>query len=148
MLLAHTAARRHRADVTRSNSTLHRISLFRAEIRNALTSSRGVHGQRLRRDSDHAIQPGAPVLLVEDDRDLADEIRAELQGDGHPVRARRQRSSRAFGSAARRRRGPHRRPHADGEDGLKLVETLRDEGNPVPVLSSARFRRSTTASAA
>ena len=28
---------------------------------------------------------GAPVLVVEDERDLAEEIRLELQASGHPV---------------------------------------------------------------
>src|ERR1700744_3629785 len=29
---------------------------------------------------------GAPILVVEDERELADEIRLELQASGHPVR--------------------------------------------------------------
>ena len=30
-------------------------------------------------------EAGAPVLVVEDERDLAEEIRLELQANGHPV---------------------------------------------------------------
>ncbi|MDE3174678.1 MAG: response regulator transcription factor [Pseudomonadota bacterium] len=75
-----------------------------------------------------------PVLLIEDERELADEIRFELQGIGHDV---------AYARTLQEGLSEARRGEAavlivdrmlNGEDGLSLVETLRGEGNPVPVL--------------
>jgi two-component system OmpR family response regulator len=75
-----------------------------------------------------------PVLLVEDERDLAAEIRDELQGVGHPVECAQ---TLEQGLSAARRGGAAVLivdRMLDGEDGLSLVQALRDEGNPVPVL--------------
>ncbi len=76
----------------------------------------------------------APILLVEDERDLADEILRTLQGDGHPVEYA-ETLEKGLSAA---RRGEAAVLIVDrmlaGEDGLSLVETLRGEGNPVPVL--------------
>jgi len=78
--------------------------------------------------------PGPPVLVVEDERDLAEEIRLELQASGHPVQL-----SETVDDALRTARsgGPavlviDRMLH--GEDGLSIIETLRGEGNATPAL--------------
>jgi two-component system OmpR family response regulator len=76
---------------------------------------------------------GAPVLVVEDERDLAEEIRLELQASGHPVELtetvddglRAARSGAAVLVIDRMLRG---------EDGLSIIETLRREGNTTPAL--------------
>ena len=77
---------------------------------------------------------GAPVLVVEDERDLAEEIRCELQASGHSVTLSDTvgdalNAVRAFGASVL---VIDRMLH--GEDGLSLVETLRNEGNSTPVL--------------
>jgi two-component system, OmpR family, response regulator len=75
-----------------------------------------------------------PILLIEDDRDLAEEIRAALQSDGYPVELAY--TFEAGLSAARHGRASvlvvDRMLH--GEDGLNLLATIRSEGNTVPVL--------------
>jgi two-component system OmpR family response regulator len=75
-----------------------------------------------------------PVLLVEDERELATEISAELRAGGYAV-AYAQTLDEGL-SAARTGEAAvlvvDRMLH--GEDGLALVEALRAEGNPVPVL--------------
>ena len=76
---------------------------------------------------------GAPILVVEDERDLAEEIRLELQASGHAVRL-----SETVDAA----RGAARSGAAvlvidrmlRGEDGLSIIERLRDEGNATPAL--------------
>jgi two-component system, OmpR family, response regulator len=76
---------------------------------------------------------GPPVLVVEDERDLAEEIRLELQASGHPVQLtetvdqalRAARSGAAVLVVDRMLRG---------EDGLSIIETLRSEGNVTPAL--------------
>ncbi len=77
---------------------------------------------------------GAPVLLIEDERDLADEICGELQGAGYRVECVQ---TLAAGLIAARR-GAVSVLIVDrmlqGEDGLSLVATLREEGNLAPVL--------------
>jgi two-component system, OmpR family, response regulator len=77
---------------------------------------------------------GPPVLVVEDERDLAEEIRLELQANGHPVQL-----SETVDDALRTARSGaaavlviDRMLH--GEDGLSIIETLRDEGNATPAL--------------
>ena len=54
---------------------------------------------------------GAAVLVVEDERDLAEEIRLELQSSGHPVRLAETVDDGLRGGAFRRR-GSDRRPDA------------------------------------
>jgi two-component system OmpR family response regulator len=74
------------------------------------------------------------VLLIEDDRELAAEICSELEASGHLVRhvetAIAGLEAARNGSAAilviDRKLGDH--------DGMSIVECLRDEGNPVPVI--------------
>jgi two-component system OmpR family response regulator len=76
----------------------------------------------------------APVLLVEDEQELAAEIRDELQRVGHDVEWA-QTLEQGLRAA---RRGEAAVLIVDrmlhGEDGLSLVQSLREEGNPVPVL--------------
>jgi two-component system OmpR family response regulator len=78
--------------------------------------------------------PRAPVLLVEDERELATEISAELRAGGYAVTHAQTLDDGL--SAARTGEAAvlvvDRMLH--GEDGLALVEALRAEGNPVPVL--------------
>ena len=76
----------------------------------------------------------APVLLVEDEQDLAAEITAELRESGYSVVC-----AQTLGEGLCAVRNGEaavvvidRMLH--GEDGLALVETLRKEGNGVPVL--------------
>jgi two-component system, OmpR family, response regulator len=79
-------------------------------------------------------QGGPPVLVVEDERDLAEEIRLELQASGYPVQL-----SETVDDALRTARSGaaavlviDRMLH--GEDGLSIIETLRGEGNATPAL--------------
>jgi two-component system OmpR family response regulator len=76
---------------------------------------------------------GPPILVVEDERDLAEEIRLELQASGHPVQLS-ETVNEALGAA---RSGAavlviDRMLH--GEDGLAIIEALRAEGNATPAL--------------
>src|SRR3984885_2626000 len=76
---------------------------------------------------------GAPVLVVEDERDLAEEIRLELQASGHTVQLfetvdeglRAARLGAAVLVIDRM---------LQGRDGLSIIETLRAEGNATPAL--------------
>lgn len=74
-----------------------------------------------------------PVLVVEDERDLAEEIRLELQASGHPVRL-----SETVEDALRAARSGAAVLVVDrmlrGEDGLSIIESLRAEGNATPAL--------------
>ena len=77
---------------------------------------------------------GAPVLVVEDEPDLAEEIRLELEANGHPVRLA---STAADGLTAARAGWASVFVFdrmLQGDDGLSVVETLRDEGVATPVL--------------
>ena len=74
------------------------------------------------------------VLVIEDERALAEEIRYELQAEGYPValaetRAEGLRVARAGGAAVLvvDRMLNH-------EDGLSILEALREEGNATPIL--------------
>jgi two-component system, OmpR family, response regulator len=74
------------------------------------------------------------VLVIEDERGLAEEIRYELQAEGYPVelaetRAEGLRAARAGGAAVL---VVDRMLH--GEDGLSILATLREEGNATPIL--------------
>lgn len=76
---------------------------------------------------------GLPVLVVEDERDLAEEIRLELQASGYQVRLSETvddglRAARAGVAALVIDR------MLDGEDGLSIIESLRAEGNATPAL--------------
>jgi two-component system OmpR family response regulator len=75
-----------------------------------------------------------PVLLIEDEPGLAEEVIAELRRLGHPVRhadtvAAGLREARTGGAAIMI---VDRMLH--GADGLSIVETLREEGVKTPVL--------------
>ena len=87
-----------------------------------------------RRDRSTEASGRAPILVVEDERDLAEEIRCELQASGHPVTL----SETVDDGLRAARTGDavvlviDRMLH--GEDGLSIIETLRSEGNATPVL--------------
>jgi two-component system OmpR family response regulator len=77
---------------------------------------------------------GLPVLVVEGERRLAEEIRLELHASGHTVQL-----SETIDDALRSARSGgiavliiDRTLH--GEDGLSIVKTLREEGNATPAL--------------
>ena len=76
----------------------------------------------------------APVLLIEDDCALAGAIRAELETCGHVVRH----AETAKAGLAAARDGSSALVIVDRmlgeEDGLSIVESLRGEGNAVPVI--------------
>jgi two-component system OmpR family response regulator len=76
----------------------------------------------------------APVLVVEDEPDLAEEIRLELEADGHPVRL----AASAAEALSAARAGWATVIVFDRmlqrDDGLSVVETLRSEGVATPVL--------------
>jgi two-component system, OmpR family, response regulator len=79
------------------------------------------------------IPAGSPVLVVEDERDLAEEIRLELQVSGHTAEVSETvddalRAARAGAAVLVIDRMLH------GEDGLSIIETLRREGNTIPAL--------------
>jgi len=74
-----------------------------------------------------------PILVVEDERDLAEEIRLELLASGHPVQLSETvddglRIARSGAAVLVIDRMLH------GEDGLSIIETLRAEGNATPAL--------------
>ena len=75
----------------------------------------------------------SPILVVEDERDLAKEIRLELQASGHQVQLSETvddglRAARSSAAVLVIDRMLH------GEDGLSIIETLRAEGNATPAL--------------
>ncbi len=76
---------------------------------------------------------GAPVLVVEDERDLAEEIRLELEASGHAVQL-----SETVEDGLRAARSGIAVLIIDrmlqGEDGLSIIESLRAEGNFTPAL--------------
>ena len=77
---------------------------------------------------------GDPVLVVEDEPDLAEEIRLELEANGHPVRLA---ATAAEGLAAARAGWAAVFVFdrmLQGDDGLSVIETLRGEGVATPVL--------------
>ena len=77
---------------------------------------------------------GSVVLVIEDDSDLAENIRADLEASGHPVQV-----------AATVTEGLHAARFGNasalvidrivhGEDGLSIIEALRSEGKSTPAL--------------
>jgi two-component system, OmpR family, response regulator len=77
--------------------------------------------------------PGAPVLVIEDERELAEEIRLELEANGYRVK-----TSETVDDALRAARSGAAVLVIDrmlrGEDGLSIIEALRAEGNATPAL--------------
>jgi two-component system, OmpR family, response regulator len=77
---------------------------------------------------------GGFVLVIEDDRELAEEIQLDLEAGGHAVQVvgtlteglRAARSGDVAALVIDRR--------LDSEDGPSIVETLRNEGNSTPAL--------------
>jgi len=75
-----------------------------------------------------------PVLVIEDDPAIAEEIRREFQAGGHPVEVA---ETVADGLRAARTQAPAVLVVdrvLRGEDGLSIIETLRGEGNATPAL--------------
>jgi two-component system OmpR family response regulator len=87
--------------------------------------------------NDEAARPGGgiPVLLIEGDRELAEEIRLDLEAGGHTVRIvetvteglRAARSCEAGVLVVDR--------FLDGENGLAIIAALRSEGRWTPALA-------------
>ncbi len=77
---------------------------------------------------------GAPVLVIEDDPDLAEEMRLRLEAGGHPVRVARtiegglEAAQVGWASALVVDRMLH------GRDGLAIIETLRSGGDLTPAI--------------
>jgi two-component system, OmpR family, response regulator len=93
-----------------------------------------VEERRVSRSGQAKLGAGGAVLVVGNDLGGAEEIRRHLQACGHPVCL-----SQSTDDALRAARSDWssvliiaRAPN--GEDGLSIVETLRREGNPTPVL--------------
>jgi two-component system OmpR family response regulator len=74
------------------------------------------------------------VLVIEDQRDLADEIRIELQANGHAVELVETREDGLRAARAGRAAVLVMDRMLHGEDGLTILQTLREEGNATPVL--------------
>ncbi len=77
---------------------------------------------------------GSLVLVIENDPELAEEIRLDLEAGGHPVQV-----AETLTEGLREARSGHsavlvidRMLH--GEDGLSIIEALRGEGNSTPAL--------------
>jgi two-component system, OmpR family, response regulator len=77
---------------------------------------------------------GSLILVIEDDRELAEEIRLDLEAGGHTVQV-----AETLTEGLRAARSGHaaalvidRMLH--GEDGLSIIEALRGEGNSTPAL--------------
>jgi two-component system, OmpR family, response regulator len=76
---------------------------------------------------------GSPILVVEDERELAEEIRLELEASGYLVHLSETvddglRAARSGAAVLVIDRMLH------GEDGLAIIEALRGEGNVTPAL--------------
>jgi two-component system, OmpR family, response regulator len=93
-----------------------------------------VEERRVSRSGQTRLRAGGAVLVIGNDLDAAEEIRRHLQACGHPVCLLRTTDDALW--AARSDWSSvliiDRAPN--GEDGLSIVETLRREGNPTPVL--------------
>ena len=84
---------------------------------------------------DEESKPVGGILVIEDDRELAEEIRLDLEAGGHAVQVAQTlteglqaaRSGEAAVLVVDR--------ILDGESGLSIVEALRSEGNWMPVLA-------------
>jgi two-component system OmpR family response regulator len=77
---------------------------------------------------------GSRVLVIEDDRELADEIRLDLEASGHTVQV-----AETFNEGLRTVRSGDAAVLVidrvlEGENGLSIVEALRSQGNWTPVL--------------
>jgi two-component system, OmpR family, response regulator len=85
-------------------------------------------------DDEPKLGSGGSILLVENDRELAEEIRLDLEGSGHSVRVtetlieglQAARSGDAAVLVIDR--------FLEGENGLSIVEALRGEGKRTPAL--------------
>jgi two-component system, OmpR family, response regulator len=76
-----------------------------------------------------------PVLVIQDDRELAQEIRRDLEASGHTVRV-----AETFAEGLRAARSGDASVLVvdrllDGENGLSIIEALRGEGKWTPALA-------------
>ncbi len=93
-----------------------------------------VGGSMTSAQQDRTDSCGASVLLIEDERELSDEVRLELEGEGYSVRVaynvedglRAARSGWAAVLVVDRM--------LSGGDGLSIIEALRKDGDLTPVL--------------
>ena len=86
-----------------------------------------------------------PLLLVEDEAAMAEEIGSELERLGYLVKVA---ATEEMGLEAARSVAPALMivdRMLAGADSLSMIETLRDEGMRMPFSSSAALRRSTNA---
>ena len=96
---------------------------------NSIVDGSGASGPQHR-----AASRGASVLLIEDEPELSDEVRLELEAEGYSVRVAYSvddgllaaRSGWASVLVVDRMLG--------GGDGLSIIETLRNDGDRTPVL--------------
>jgi two-component system, OmpR family, response regulator len=77
----------------------------------------------------------SPVLVIQDDRELAQEIRRDLEASGHTVRV-----AETFAEGLRAARSGDASVLVvdrllDGENGLSIIEALRGEGKWTPALA-------------
>ena len=84
--------------------------------------------------SDHARNAVAPVLLIEDEHELASEILVELRALGYSVQHMRSLAEGLAAALSHEAAVVIVDRMLEGEDGLAIVEALRNEGNRVPIL--------------
>jgi CheY-like chemotaxis protein len=77
---------------------------------------------------------GAPVLLIEDELELAGGVRHGLETAGHPVRVTQTVDEGLQAARSRWASVLVVDRMLNGADGLSIVETLRKEGDSTPVL--------------
>jgi two-component system, OmpR family, response regulator len=85
-------------------------------------------------NKDYSKLGGSPILVIEEDRELAEEIRLDLEAGGHPVQV-----AETLTEGLRAARSGHAAALVidrilHGEDGISIIEALRGEGNSTPAL--------------
>ena len=85
-------------------------------------------------NKDYSKLGGSPILVIEDDPELAEEIRLDLEAGGHPVQV-----AETLTEGLRAARSGHAAALVidrilHGEDGISIIEALRGEGNSTPAL--------------
>jgi two-component system, OmpR family, response regulator len=85
-------------------------------------------------DKDYSKPSGSPILVIENDRELAEEIRLDLEAGGHTVQI-----AETLTEGLRAARSGHAAAFVvdrmlQGEDGFSIIEALRGEGNSTPAL--------------
>jgi two-component system OmpR family response regulator len=85
-------------------------------------------------NKDYSKPSGSPILVIENDRELAEEIRLDLEAGGHTVQI-----AETLTEGLRAARSGHAAAFVvdrmlHGEDGFSIIEALRGEGNSTPAL--------------